>query len=276
MKKLHFEYEMLIEYSVEVSRCNFTIKCFPQDDKRQNIEDVCIDIQPPTSYSWGVDGLGNKQIYGLSGQPHKSFLFRIEGNATTGLEAYEEEENEDNSMIFAHPHGLNRAGKNIKAYHDKLKLGVELNNYEKAEAIMHCLFGDYRYQRNVTNVNTSAEEAFSLGRGVCQDYAHIFIALLHMEHITARYVTGLIIGEGASHAWVEVLYNSRWYGFDPTNNCIVDDNYIKIGNGRDAKDCMINRGIMKGGGYHTQKINVSVKLLSEGNGYMNQTQVIMW
>ena len=109
-----------------------------------------------------------------------------------------------------------------------------------------------------TNINTTAEEAFVQGQGVCQDYAHIFIALLHLAKIPSRYVTGLIVGEGASHAWVEILCGRKWYGIDPTNNCIVSDEHIKIGIGRDARDCMINRGIMHGGGLHTQKISVSV------------------
>jgi transglutaminase-like putative cysteine protease len=77
--------------------------------------------------------------------------------------------------------------------------------------------------------------------------------------ITARYVTGFIIGEGVSHAWVEFLDHDQWYGIDPTNNKLVNDEYIKIGHGRDAKDCMINRGIMHGGGPHTQSVRVNVQ-----------------
>ena len=68
-----------------------------------------------------------------------------------------------------------------------------------------------------------------LGKGVCQDYSHILIALCRKYKIPARYVVGMIIGEGATHAWVEVYYDGCWYGLDPTHNKEVDDYFIKIG-----------------------------------------------
>ena len=129
---------------------------------------------------------------------------------------------------------------------------------------MECLHRDFSYEKGVTNVDTTAERAWSLGRGVCQDYAHIFIALCHMAGLTARYVTGMMMGEGFSHAWVEVLEDGVWYGYDPTNGCRVGDDYIKIAHGRHADDCMINRGTIKGGGWQIQKVAVRVECLSEG------------
>lgn len=67
-----------------------------------------------------------------------------------------------------------------------------------------------------------------------------------------------MIGEGASHAWVEALCENRWVPFDPTNDCRVLNDYIKLGHGRDASDCAINRGLMWNGGAQSQKISVSV------------------
>ena len=110
----------------------------------------------------------------------------------------------------------------------------------------------------MTNVSTTAEEAWRLGRGVCQDYAHIMIALCRKAGIPARYVAGMMIGEGASHAWVEIARDDKWYGFDPANDKVVDDTYVKLGVGRDAADCLINRGLMRGGGTQTQTVDVKV------------------
>ncbi len=132
-----------------------------------------------------------------------------------------------------------------------------------AEYLMHQLHEDFQYQPCTTNMNTTAEEAFLQGYGVCQDYTHIFLALLHLAGLPARYVTGLLIGEGASHAWAEIMKDHKWYGLDPTNDVRVEDNHIKIGVGRDAKDCLINRGIMHGGGLHTQTVKVMVKDIGE-------------
>lgn len=258
MEKLHFDYYMQIDYSTEVSRCNFTIKCVPRNNARQQIENFHIEIFPAISYNQGVDGLRNIQIYGVNGMPHKTFYFRITGDAVVGLSEYEEFEDEDTTMIFRHPHGLNVAGESIQKYYESMFFQDGLSDMEKVMQIMHSLHQELVYQPCSTTVETSAEEAFLQRKGVCQDYAHIFIALLHLAHIPARYVTGLIVGEGASHAWVEVLLDGKWYGFDPTNDTRVQDEHIKIGIGRDAHDCMINRGIMHGGGLHIQTIKVQV------------------
>lgn len=258
MKKLHFVYEMEIEYSVEVARCNFTIKCLPKNTSRQNILDYKIDLFPATSYCTGVDGMKNIQIYGVNEEPHTRFNFKIEGNVITGLTNYEELVDENLAMIFRHPYGLNKAGASITDFYEKVKPSSGLSDYEKALELMQALYEKFEYVTCSTSIETTAEEAFAQGHGVCQDYAHIFIALLHIEQIPARYVTGLIVGEGASHAWVEILCNGKWYGFDPTNNKVVSDEHIKIGVGRDASDCTINRGIMHGGGLHTQTIRVCV------------------
>lgn len=258
MKKLHFTYEMQIEYSIEVAKCNFTIKCIPKDNMRQKIEDYKISLFPSVSYCMGIDGLRNYQIYGVNEEPHTLFEFKIEGNVITGLSDYEENVDDDIAMIFNHSYGLNQAGEVITSFFEKNRPAEGLSNYEKAVELMHSLHDSLQYVPCSTNINTTAEEAFTQGQGVCQDYAHIFIALLHLAKIPSRYVTGLIVGEGASHAWVEILCGGKWYGFDPTNNCIVSDEHIKIGIGRDARDCMINRGIMHGGGLHTQEISVSV------------------
>lgn len=280
MKKLHFEYDMQLAYSVEVTNCHFTIKCFPENNARQRITNLQTVIQPPVEYCEGRDGLGNRQIYGRNEQAHRSFSFHLSGDARTGLTAFEEEENPDLSMIFRHPHGLNCAGEKIQEYYRNIVTegkyaGLIEENQKKeirngnslylAQLIMHQLYKDYRYQANSTTVKTTAEEAFVQGYGVCQDYSHIFIALLHLAGIAARYVTGLLIGEGASHAWVEILQDHKWYGLDPTNDVMVSENHIKIAVGRDANDCMINRGIMHGGGLHIQTVHVSVKGTGEEN-----------
>jgi transglutaminase-like putative cysteine protease len=84
------------------------------------------------------------------------------------------------------------------------------------------------------------------------------IALLRMSGIPARYVVGMMMGEGFSHAWVEALIDGEWIGFDPTNDKNVDDTYIKISNGRDYQDCIVNRGVFYGCVTQNQNIKVIV------------------
>lgn len=258
MRRLHFDYYMQIEYSEPVSSCHFTIKCMPKETFRQRVEEVKVNLSPDVPYSTGTDSFGNSQIYGWDDIEHTVFNFRFTGEVCTGLDDKEEAVNEDMLAIFRYPYGLNRAGKALRDYHAKLVGELPSDVYEKSLFLMHRLHQGFAYEKDCTDMTTTAEDAWKQGRGVCQDYAHILIALLHLEHIPARYVTGMLVGEGASHAWVEIAREGYWYGIDPTGDVTVGDDHIKIGVGRDASDCLINRGIMHGGGSQTQSVNVSV------------------
>ena len=86
-----------------------------------------------------------------------------------------------------------------------------------------------------------------------------------MAGIPARYVAGMLIGEGASHAWVEVYDNERWYGLDPTNMLEVNEEHIKISNGRDYGDCILNQGIMTGIAKQDQEVEILVEERKEEN-----------
>ncbi len=259
MKKLHFDYSMQITYTQKVADCHFTIKGIQADNHRQHPKGVVIEILPENRWSRGVDSFGNQMVYGSVGKEHDRFLFHISGDVTTGILEYEPAEKESLLSMYRYPYGLTKPGPELTAYYNSLKLEEKASVYEKGVFLMHKLYQDFSYEKNITDIGTSAEEAFRIGRGVCQDYAHILIALCHMAGIPARYVTGMLIGEGDSHAWVEILMGDRWYAVDPTNDVIVTDSHIKIGMGRDASDCMINRGILRGGGSQTQWIHVSVE-----------------
>lgn len=94
--------------------------------------------------------------------------------------------------------------------------------------------------------------------GVCQDYTHIMVSILKYKHISVRYVVGMMIGEGATHAWAEVFDNGFWFGLDPTNDKLVDDYFI-LAHGRDYNDCIIDKGLLSG--QCPQKKTVSVKMV---------------
>lgn len=129
--------------------------------------------------------------------------------------------------------------------------------------LMHALHRDFRYQKAATNVSTTAEEAMERGAGVCQDYAHIFLSLLRLAGIPCRYVTGMLQGEGESHAWVEAALGEYWYGLDPTNDCAVAGSHVKLASGRDYADCRISQGVFYGGGEQRQSVQVSVQNRNE-------------
>lgn len=262
MKKLHFDYCMEIIYSEPVVRCNYTLKCVPGDTEMQRVEHLVIELLPENRYCQGTDSFGNKMLYGSIEAAHGCFSCHIEGEVETGLSTSEEQGAEELLGKYRYPHGAAVAGEGLRWYYGQLSEVIDLRadgEYEAALGMMHRLHQDFRYEKQITNLWTTAEEAWQLGCGVCQDYAHILIVLCRMHGIPARYVAGLMMGEGESHAWVEVLSEGRWYGLDPTNDLVVNEDYIRLGVGRDAADCALNKGIIVGGGFQGQKIAVTVQ-----------------
>jgi len=274
LKKLHFDYCMEIMYSVDVTRCFYTIKCIPEDTQRQSISNFQIEMTPPSNPEWADDAHGNRYIFGCNTVPHDYFRFKISGDAECGKKDFEAYSTENEEMIYRHSHGLTVPGEKIKTYYrslvEKIPGFEESVPAVKAKIIMERLHQDMVYEKGSTDVTTTAEEALSQGKGVCQDFAHVMVSLLILAGCSARYVTGLIIGEGESHAWVEVVDDGKWYGFDPTNDTVVSDSHIKIGVGRDATECQINRGTMHGGGNQTQKITVNVTEIGVGQDFVRK------
>lgn len=111
---------------------------------------------------------------------------------------------------------------------------------ELATAINSWVYGALRYGAGATTVSSTAAEALSIGQGLCQDYAHIMIAICRTVGMAARYVSGHMLGEGGSHAWVEVLLLEGdeyvAFAFDPTNHRQVTPAYITVAVGRDYRD----------------------------------------
>lgn len=111
-----------------------------------------------------------------------------------------------------------------------------------AAAINHWVWEYMRYVPDVTTVETTAAEAFAQRTGVCQDYAHVMIALCRLCGIPARYVSGHLLGEGGTHAWLEVIEpapgtgTARVAGYDPTHDRRTTLNYVFVAAGRDYAD----------------------------------------
>jgi len=118
------------------------------------------------------------------------------------------------------------------------------------------LYDKFAYVKESTSVDSPIEEALRWRQGVCQDFAHVMIALLRNLHIPARYVSGYLhhdslnedrSAEGATHAWVEALMPGLgWIGFDPTNNLLSGERHIRTAIGRDYSDVPPTLGTMKG------------------------------
>ncbi len=120
------------------------------------------------------------------------------------------------------------------------------------------------YEPGATHGRTTAPEALELGRGVCQDHAHVFVAAARTLGIPARYVTGyMAVGdagetaESAHHAWAEALVTGLgWIGFDVANRICPDELYVRLACGLDAEQAAPVRGSRRGGGEESLHVTV--------------------
>jgi transglutaminase-like putative cysteine protease len=143
-----------------------------------------------------------------------------------------------------------------------------------AKDLTQRVFKEFEFDKRATTVTTPVEEVFRNRKGVCQDFAHLQIALLRSLRLPARYISGYLrtipppgkprlLGSDASHAWLSLYCGTElgWIDLDPTNNLIPSTDHITIAWGRDYSDVPPLRGVYIGGGSHSLTVSVDVKLL---------------
>lgn len=143
-------------------------------------------------------------------------------------------------------------------------------------AAVHLLHTRFKYAKGSTHVHSSVHDVLRAGAGVCQDFAHLLIALARHRGLPARYVSGYlvprqagedgerkdetVIGGRASHAWAELFVPGvGWVGVDPTLGRAVGSQHIRVASGRDYGDVPPVRGIYKGEA--GQRLSVDVRVL---------------
>jgi len=149
---------------------------------------------------------------------------------------------------------------------------------EAARDLTSRVHADFAYDTDATTISTTAAEVFELGRGVCQDFAHVEIACLRAMGIPARYVSGYLltrppegrprlIGADASHAWISVwIPGWGWWDLDPTNDAVVSDEHIVCALGRDFEDVSPIKGVVVGGAEHALRVEVDVEPVETPDG----------
>jgi transglutaminase-like putative cysteine protease len=165
--------------------------------------------------------------------------------------------------------------------------GGSVSGFVRAAAsLVHDRF---RYEKGATHVQSSIEDVLQTGAGVCQDFAHLLLAILRMRGLPGRYVSGYlmpkstaepgaspaeVVGGQASHAWTEVyLPGEGWFGLDPTLGQPADLRHVRVAYGRDYGDVAPVRGIYKGHAGQRLSVDVRVRpaLDEEGREYLQET-----
>ncbi len=281
-------YRTLLTYDQLAVDSHNEVRARPANTPHQSLIDYELQISPPASIRSFVDGWGTQvDSFGVR-LPHIAMEVIAEATVETtrppevtalvslsGLDSP--------SFVDAHVEYLlhtpaTRASPEIARVAALLRSEAQ-HVLGLATSIQDAVRQHLDYTPAVTSVSTTAAEVFELGAGVCQDYAHLTVAMARSVGLPARYVSGYFFtssdadggdiatdGDGAddlvtvqTHAWVEVAVpGHRWLAMDPTNGLIPGERHVKIGHGPDYDAVMPFRGTFIGP--ETSEVNASVQI----------------
>jgi transglutaminase-like putative cysteine protease len=257
----------------------------PQKNPRQRLISFELEVEPSAQLFSYVDAFGNAVYHFDVPQPHDRLA--IESRAAVETEApaplpdhldLGEWERMKSNFVqgecfdFLYPHGFAIETPALAAFiaeHDLERLR-RADPLTAVKTLMETLYAAFSYQPGVTGADSPIDEALKAKRGVCQDFAHIMIAICRSWGIPARYVSGYLLtmraeqgdrsDPDATHAWVEVYLPSlHWVGFDPTNNVLAGERHVAVAVGRDYGDVPPSRGVFKGVTESELMVAVSVR-----------------
>jgi len=277
LKTVSFQYQTELVFSSPASDHRFILRILPGSDGRQNIRKLSWYIDPPSTVWRTSDSFGNDALAGFIDAPHSHFRFGIQGTAevtgapyTSGADFSEEDLSRMRGGmevvlglppgVLLYPTELTEVRGALVDFYSDIERSAPQDTLRRVQYFSHAVHTRLRYEHGVTVNSTTAQEAFDLGAGVCQDYAHILLALLRKSGVPCRYVAGLASDYGETHAWVEAWITDRYYGIDPTRDKLIDEGYIALSRGRDFDDCSVERGVFKGACRGTQTINLSMEI----------------
>ncbi len=270
--RLQVSHETRFDYDAPARASYNELRLTPRTELRQTaLETRVVTVPAAPQYSY-LDYWGTHVVAFNVDRGHE--LLTITGNSLVDTQNSDEpddctwEDVSDASATMADhlSHHLYTApGPELLEIAGRLRADRPLRTAQRIMAVTHQ---SLRYRRGITSVHTSANEAYTDGAGVCQDFAHLALVLTKSAGIPSRYVSGYFhpdanaaIGEvvtGESHAWIEV-WTGRWWGYDPTNDCPVGERHVAIGRGRDYGDVPPVKGIYAGNAENTMRVAVRMK-----------------
>ena len=167
MRDLTFKFENKVEFTAMVKEHDYMLRCIPHHLPHQQVLNFSLNIFPATGGgSFGMDSFGNRTYNGRIAGPHKYFQYGIVGRIRRDDR---EKTPVDYMPCYKYFSGLTKPAEGMKVFLNNLPLNDELGNHEKARIVSEALYDYFEYVPGATHVGTSAEEAFSQGKGVCQD-----------------------------------------------------------------------------------------------------------
>lgn len=262
--RLKVRHETLYTYEQPALSAIQTLRLTPRNHDGQFVARWRVELDAEYRLDRDEDPFGNIMHLFSIGGPIETMRILVEGEVetrdTAGLVQGSAERLPlglwlRESLLTMPDTALRTFARNAAAPHGEDRLSA-------LHALNQAIFDTMEYLADETDTTTRAAQAFAEGKGVCQDFAQIFVACARSLDIPARYVGGYFLrtdteNQNAGHAWAEAYVPEiGWIGFDPTHGISTTDRYLRIATGIDSLDAAPIRGTRHGGS--GEKLTVSV------------------
>ena len=286
-RRYRIEHVSRFVYGDPVRRCTMSFCLQPLGMPRQRLVDFSVETTPPARLTTETDPFGNLRHVLTLHQEHdvlevvSTSEVEVEPPPALperlGASAWDEVR-----AMGADPKWWDFTGSSPLAHPSPAlaefvtQLGVQPADDPLVDlvALSSALNDAFEYTPGATAVDSTIDDILTSGKGVCQDYTHVLVAIARSWGVPTRYVSGYlyVTGDGsdhsgsafgaATHAWAETrLPHLGWIGLDPTNRTLADHKYVRIAVGRDYGDVPPTRGVIEGGGNSQLEVDVRMTLL---------------
>ncbi|MET0136990.1 MAG: transglutaminase family protein [Sphingobium sp.] len=278
--RLSIRHETRYLYEGTAQGATMRLRLKPIDSPVQQVLDWTVSVNDEPVENYTLNSFGVPEAVWRTGQRISEAVVVAQGTVETldraGIVGFPEEA--ASPRVFLRQGDFTRADNALAGIaRDALSSDGPLASLHNLSHIVHDRM---LYRRDTTDSETTAAQALGMGYGVCQDFAHVFIAATREMGVPARYVAGYVYDEesemeageiGQSHGWAEAFVQGLgWIGFDPTRKICVTDQYVRLSWGVDAFDSAPLRGVAALSG--VIGMNVDVKVASEPVGSATQSQ----
>jgi transglutaminase-like putative cysteine protease len=272
-----------LDYTADVAEGVMDLRLGPLSDAHQRWERYTLRVAPAAAVHAYTDGFGNTAHLISLARPHRYVEVVAEGMIETLLEDPFALPSEPPAPLtpaertdYLSPAALVPLHGPVAEMAAPFRPASPQEAFASAQDMMALIHAEFTYRTGVTEVTSTVLDVLEGREGVCQDFAHVMLGLCRAVGVPARYVSGYIVptaaaqqqiqgpqgqrqlqslprddqprrGGGASHAWIEAYTPTHgWRGFDPTNNLVANDKYVKVAIGRDYRDVPPHRGTFRG------------------------------
>jgi transglutaminase-like putative cysteine protease len=265
--KLHIDHQTIFTYDKPVRESVGELRLRPRDEAGQVCLSFRVSTDPATSIDTIVDRFGNAVYCYSVLPPHERLVVSaaslVETSAAAPIAAPPLTPIQRHDFLSPSPY-VPCTGELAAFARSNAPAGGVAE--EIAQALSHAIYASCIYEPGSTDISTAADAVLAGRRGVCQDFAHLLIALCRCLGIPARYVSGYLHDAAvrpdaivASHAWVEIFIEGRgWLGLDPTHDRATGVDYVRVAIGRDYADATPARGVYLGGAHERLDVRVRV------------------